>query len=114
MKLAREVVERTPDSPLFLNTLGVAQYRNGLYPEAIATLKKSLELGRGQFEAFDLFFLAMAYHRLGDLSKARDCHDRAVRWIQSRTNLAPHQIEDLKAFQSESEAILRSAISPSL
>ena len=54
-----------------LNTLGVALYRAGEFAEAITTLEQSLAVGKGQFDAFDLFFLAMAHHRLGHRIEAR-------------------------------------------
>ncbi len=62
-----------------LNTRGVVLYRAGQYADAVKVLGKSLEAGRGQFDGFDLFFLAMAQHRLGHREEARECLDRAIK-----------------------------------
>ena len=69
--LARQAVALAPDQSLYLNTLGVALYGVGRYSEAIDVLERSLAAGRGETDAFDLFFLAMAHHGLGHRGQAR-------------------------------------------
>jgi tetratricopeptide (TPR) repeat protein/WD40 repeat protein len=59
LQLIQEAVRQRPKERSFLNTLGVVQYRSGQYPQAVATLEKSLQAGKGRFAAFDLFFLAV-------------------------------------------------------
>ena len=66
-----------------VNTLGIAHYRAGHWKQAIATLARSMELQKGAFEAFDSFFLAMAYWQLGEKDKARQWYDRAVKWTET-------------------------------
>ena len=68
---ARHAIRSAPGEPIYLNTWGVALYRTARFAQAIETLERSLEAGKGQFDACDLFFMAMAHHRLGHHQAAR-------------------------------------------
>jgi WD40 repeat protein/serine/threonine protein kinase len=103
LRLAREACRLIPGNSYYLNTLGLAQYRIGSVPEALATLKRSNELNKGQLPA-DLAFLAMAHQRLDQpaealavLEKLRDLMRRGNRSVQSIKN---------QAFLSEAEAVI--------
>jgi WD40 repeat protein len=107
LTLARRALELTPDQADFLNTLGVAEYRTGRHAEAIATLEKSLAASKGESDAFDLFFLAMARYKLGEMARARADFDCALRWRRDHPNpTQPGWPEELDAFQAEARALL--------
>ncbi len=104
--LARKAVALTPGTAIYLNTLGVAQYRVGQYGEAIATLERSLAAGHGGTDAFDLFFLTMAHHQLRQREEARACYERAVRWLGEHKSLSAEYTAELAAFRAEAQAVL--------
>jgi tetratricopeptide (TPR) repeat protein len=109
--LSRRATGLAPGRATFLNTLGVVQYRAGQYAEAFATLQQSLKEGRGLSDGFDLFFLAMAHHRLGHRAEARADFDRAVRWLREARNLNDQSSQELAAFRAEAEAVLAESAS---
>jgi tetratricopeptide (TPR) repeat protein len=88
-----------------LNTLGVALYRARRFEEAAEVLSRSLALNRGN-DAFDLYFRAMAHHRLGDPAQARADLDRAVAWVEAQDRISPTYRTELAAFREEAEALL--------
>ncbi|MFG0252666.1 MAG: hypothetical protein ACF8NJ_07340 [Phycisphaerales bacterium JB038] len=89
-------------SGTYLNTLGVAQYRMALYPEALATLEKADQLNGGIPE--DIAFLVMLHHRLGDEAQAQRQMQRLRQVMTQRRRLAD---PEAKAFLEEAEKLLR-------
>jgi tetratricopeptide (TPR) repeat protein len=107
LRHARRAVELAADEALPLRLLGIALYRNEQAREAVPILEKSLAAGMGQWDAADLFFLAMCHAKLGEKEKARECQDRAVRWRQEHErSFSAKEREELNAFQAEAAALL--------
>jgi tetratricopeptide (TPR) repeat protein len=106
LALARRAVELGPQQGIFLNTLGVAEYRAGMYDQAIETLTRSLAVSGGQNGAFDLYFLAMAHHWLGQHAEARSCYERAERWLGEQKNLTAQYASELAVFRREAGRVL--------
>jgi tetratricopeptide (TPR) repeat protein len=75
--LARKAVEYAPQTPSYVNTLGIALYRAGLLDEAITTLRRSAVLNGGR-DSSDWFFLSMACWRRGEIGAASDYYVRAL------------------------------------
>ncbi len=101
---ARRAVELMPGEWRYLETYGIALYRTGRFAEAVAVLGKSLDTGWGEDDGFDLFFLAMAHHRLAHREEARACFDRAVRWVAAQKLLPSKYANEL--LRAEAEAVL--------
>ena len=58
--------------------------------------------------AYDLYFLAMSHHRLGETEQARHYYDWAVRWVALQPELKPEHREELAAFRAEAEELFGS------
>jgi tetratricopeptide (TPR) repeat protein len=105
--LAEKAVALGPEEPMYRNTLGVAYYRLGRYGPAVEALERSLRETKGEFAAYDLFFLAMCHARRGEAAKAKGCYDRAVQWVQGRQHrLREEEKQELDAFRAEAAAEL--------
>jgi uncharacterized protein HemY len=82
--------------------LGAAHYRTGDWKAAIEALEKSIKLRDGG-DAFDAYFLAMAFKRLGNNDEARRWYDKAAGWrkVHAKTN------EDLQRIEIEAKQLLQ-------
>jgi Flp pilus assembly protein TadD len=98
--LAQEAVDLAPKYGVYWRTLGVAHYRAGNWTAARRALEKSIELGFRKGSC--LFFLAMTYWQLDEKAKARDWHDKAVKWMDGNM---PTNAE-LRRFRTEAAKLL--------
>ncbi len=104
--LARKATRLAPDDPIFRNTLGVAYYRLGRYREAVGALRADLDRQGDRELAWDLCFLAMAYHRLGEADRAQEYRSWALRWNRDRKGFSADELHEMSSVREEMEATL--------
>lgn len=88
--MTEKALEAKPPSPyIYLNTLGAAYFRAEKYEAATVKLKEAISAhGKGGGPT-DQIFLAMAHHKLGHASEAKDCLARARSLLaESKTKLS--------------------------
>jgi hypothetical protein len=108
LPLAEKAVKLESRAAIYRNTLALAYYRAGRYREAVEILRSNLEKQEEWALAYDLFFLAMSYHCLGETARARDYYDWAVRWVSMQRDLRPEIREELTGFRAEAEELFGS------
>jgi serine/threonine protein kinase/WD40 repeat protein len=113
LPLAEKAVRLAAGNALYRNTLGVAYYRAGRYREAVEMLQPNLDKQDDQGLAFDLYFLAMSHHRLGETARARDYLKWAIRWTTAQQGVGSAHSEELKLFRTEAEELLGTKNGPS-
>ena len=82
VELARKAVEGEPTNPSYWVTLGMARYRAGAVPEALAALGRARQI-RPSSDPAEGFFRAMIHQHLGNPDKARQEFDDAVRVMEA-------------------------------
>jgi serine/threonine protein kinase/WD40 repeat protein len=102
LPFARTAVRLAPKEADFLNTLGVVYYRLGRYDQAVQTSNDAVRARDNQPLPWDLFFLAMSHHKLGERAKARAAYAQALAWMDTHR---PDD-EELLAFRAEAMALL--------
>src|SRR5262249_35001025 len=96
--LAEKALRLAAANTFYRNTLGVAYYRAGRYRDAVDTIQPNLAKQDDKALAFDLYFLAMSHHRLGELEQARSYLAWANRWTDSQRGIGQEHTEELKLF----------------
>jgi len=104
LRLAKSACRMEPDNGLYLNTLGVAQYRAGSVAEGLTTLTRSNALNKEK-EPADLALLAMAHQRLGQSVEARAMLDQ-LRDMMRQAGPNISQSAENRAFLAEAEAVV--------
>ena len=100
IRLAEQSVVEDPSQSRPHEMLAAARYRAGNFAGAVASMNKSLELEPR--ENADLFWLALAYGRLGDKERARSYYDRAVGWVDANAS----RDRQLARLRAEAAALL--------
>ncbi|MFM9964406.1 MAG: hypothetical protein ACKV2Q_24655 [Planctomycetaceae bacterium] len=59
-----------------------------------------------QSSAFDWFFLAMSFHKLGEPQLATQSFDRALQWQEAHPQLPPSWSRELTEIRAEAESLL--------
>jgi uncharacterized protein HemY len=106
LPLAEKAVRLAPKNAMYGNTLGVACYRAGRFRQAVEVLRANLDKQEDWGLAFDLYFLAMSHHRLGEPARARDYFDWAARWSRTHKGLSTGHVEELDLFRAEATELL--------
>jgi tetratricopeptide (TPR) repeat protein len=101
VRLAEQAVALAPGNHNYWTTLGAARYRAGNAEGAISALERSLR-EKGGANGWNWFYLALARHQLGDLSRARAEFTRGADWFDEHR---PKDAE-LNRLRSESEAAM--------
>ena len=94
-------------NPMYANTLGVAFYRAGVYREAVRTLLANLEGQDDRFLPWDLCFLAMSFHQLGEHDRATEYRNWALRWSRDQKRLSADYLRELSIVREEMKSTLR-------
>lgn len=79
--LATQALALAPREPTFWTTMGLAHYRAGEWPAALAAVNKSIELG-AEGKAGNWLLLAMISWRLDKPDEARTWYARAAEWFK--------------------------------
>src|SRR5262249_5441338 len=106
LPLAIKAVELSGRGHNEMNTLGVVYYRLRRLAKAVGTLETGFQTHREARNADDLFFLSMAYQRLGDSRKAYDYFAKAKDWVASQPGLSASDRAEKEIFRVEAEEVL--------
>jgi len=93
LEFAKLAVAKAPENGELWNTLGVAHYRAGNWPDTVNALNQSRTLRRGG-DSYDFFFLAMAHWQSGDKDQAQDWYKKAMAALPKNKNPELARVHD--------------------
>jgi tetratricopeptide (TPR) repeat protein len=99
LRQAQAVCGGEPGNPTYLTTLGMAQYRLGMFREGLSTLRSARSNNSTTVDPVNLAFQAMAQFRLGQKDEAQ----KRLRELRESLS-APNKVEN-----QEAEGLLREA-----
>ena len=88
VELAKEAVALKPQDSLGWENLGWALYSAGDWNGCIRAVEKSIIIDR-RGTGYDWFFLAMAYKKLGNPTKAKGYYNQGVGWLRRMPTDSP-------------------------
>jgi serine/threonine protein kinase/WD40 repeat protein len=109
IELARRCVDAMPETSQHWNTLGLAQYRNNLFREAIDSLLRAESMQPDRDTARNGFVLALAFHRLGDMAAAREWFETSREWVmlhQGSLDCDAQIAAEMKMLEAEARELL--------
>jgi serine/threonine protein kinase/WD40 repeat protein/Tfp pilus assembly protein PilF len=107
LTLVERAMELTPRVSEHDNTLGVVYLRLGRYQDALRAFENSIKRQKPKYAAYNLYFMAMCHHRLGNKEKAADYFKRALLSDeQNDMTFTAGERAELRAFRAEAEKML--------
>ncbi len=91
---------------IYRNTLGTVYYRLNRYQETIDLLRPHIAQQDAWVLPFDLYVLAMAHYRLGEVARARDYLEWANRSREHQTDWTEEILEQQQQFADETAQTL--------
>jgi serine/threonine protein kinase/WD40 repeat protein/Flp pilus assembly protein TadD len=110
VELAERAVANQPGEWSYVTTLGIALYRAERYQDGIRELDKSMSNRKGECNALNLYYLAMAHCRLGQFTEARDSFSQAIAQHEKQKDLEPEDVTELNAARGKAATLLSRVI----
>ena len=103
--LAEQAADLAPESASIWNTLGVARYRCGQFPESIEALLKSRSLNHPQAE-YNYYFLSLCAARLGKTKESRQWLNQAETLVEKNATDDPALALERKHIRDEAFSLI--------